>query len=89
MNELVFSFSLHSCHYCGVLSLETGTFGFAPTYRDALRSLTHNPRNFWEYRKFLVNGYSLDLLDQPIIKGPYRFRTLRKHMVLTCPELLI
>lgn len=89
MNQLVFSFSLYSCHYCGVLSLETGTFGFASTYRAALRSLTHNPRNFWEYRKFLVNGYSLDLLDQPIIKGPYRFRTLRKHLVLTRPELLV
>ena len=89
MNQLVISFSLHSCHYCGVLSLETGMFGFAPTYRDALSSLSHNPRNFWEFSKFLVNGYSKDLLDQPIIKGPYRFRTLRKHIELVYPELLI
>ena len=89
MNQLVISFSLHSCHYCGVLSLETGMFGFAPTYRAALSSLSHNPRNFWEYRKFLIYGYSKDLLNQPIIKGTYRFRTLRKHIELTYPELLI
>ena len=89
MNQLVISFSLHSCHYCGVLSLETGMFGFAPTYRDALHNLSHNPRNFWEFSKFLVNGYSKYLLDQPIIKGPYRFRALRKHIELVYPELLI
>ena len=88
MNQLVISFSLHSCHYCGVLSLETGMFGFAPTYRAALSSLSHNPRTFWDYRKFLI-GYNYDLLNQPIIKGPYRFRTLRKHIELVHPELLI
>lgn len=89
MNQLVISFSLHNCHYCGVLFLETGTFGFAPTYRAALRSLSYNPRNFWDYRKFLITGYNYDLLNRPIIKGSYRFRTLRKHLVLTHPELLI
>ena len=89
MNQLVISFSLHSCHYCGVLDLETDTFGFAPTYREAVVNLRYNQRNFWGYRKLLINGYQLDLLDSTIIKGPYRFRALRKHIELVYPELLI
>ena len=89
MNQLVISFSLYNCNYCGVLDLETSAFSFGVTYRTALRNSTHNSRDFWEYRKFLITGYGKDLLDQPIIKGPYRFRTLRKHLVLTRPELLI
>ena len=89
MNQLVISFSLYNCNYCGVLDLETSSFGFGTTYRYALRNSTHNSRDFWEYRKFLITGYGKDLLDQSIIKGPYRFRTLRKHLVLTNPELLI
>ncbi len=89
MNQLVISFSLYNCNYCGVLDLEAGVFSFGVTYRTALCNFANNPRNFWDHRKFLITGYGKDLLDQPIIKGPYRFRTLRKHLVLTRPELLI
>lgn len=89
MNELVFSFNIHNNNYCGVWHVDSGWFGFATTHKDALVNLYYNNRNFWDYRSFLVNGYNLDLLDQLIIKGPYRFRTLRKHIELTYPELLI
>lgn len=89
MNQLVISFYLYNCNYCGVLHLETGAFGLGTTYRHALRNSTYDSRDFWEYRKFLITIAGKDLLDQPIIKGPYRFRTLRKHLMLTRPELLI
>jgi hypothetical protein len=89
MNELVFSFNIYNYTYCGVWHVGSDRFGFAPTHRDAVINLYHNSRNFWDYRKFLITGYNYDLLGQPIIKGPYRFRTLRKHIELVHPELLI
>lgn len=89
MNELVFSFNVHNCDYCGVWHVGNNWFGFATTHRDAIVNLYYNHRNFWDYRTFILNLCQIDLLDQPIIKGPYRFRTLRKHLVLTRPELLV
>ena len=89
MNPLVISFLLHNRHYCGIIDPVTTTLGFGPTHRAALRNFTNNPQSFWRYREFFIRGYGLDLLNRSIIKGTYRFRKVRKHLVLTCPELLL